>query len=168
MWNIHRGRLRRNRRHSRHLTRLSRAERTPAVQLTRHRFRRCTSILDALTSSSNEESVDVKKCKDLSVKILYKSEEVDTLAKSEIALSDHDFPVVSGVRDIRKVVRRQEGPLDGPTRGPARPDSRQELSAPVVDLVTGKCKPGKALQITKSPTKIPSTASCTINQSPHI
>ena len=34
--------------------------------------------LDALTSSSNEESLDVKKYRDLSVTILCKSEEVDT------------------------------------------------------------------------------------------
>ena len=60
--------------------------------------------LDALTSSSNEESLEVKKCKNLSVTILYKLEEVDTLAKSEIALSDNYFPAGSGVRDIRKVV----------------------------------------------------------------
>ena len=42
--------------------------------------------LYALTASSNEESVDVKKCRDLSVTILYKSEQVDTLAKSKITL----------------------------------------------------------------------------------
>ena len=46
--------------------------------------------LDALASSSDEESVDVKKCKDLSVTVLYKSEEADTLVKSEMAVSDSD------------------------------------------------------------------------------
>ena len=35
--------------------------------------------LDALASSWGEESVDVKKCKDLSVTVWYMSEEVDTL-----------------------------------------------------------------------------------------
>ena len=40
--------------------------------------------LDALASSSDEESVEVKKCKDLSVTVLYKLEEADTLAKSEM------------------------------------------------------------------------------------
>ena len=108
--------------------------------------------LDALASSSSEESVDVKICKDLSVTVLYKSDEVDTLAKSEMALSDSDCPAVSGVRDIGKVVRRRDGPLGSPTRIPARPDSRQELSAPVVDLVTGKCKPGKvSMTVSTSP-----------------
>ena len=62
--------------------------------------------LDALASSSDEESVDVKKCKDLSVTVLYKLEESDTLAKSEMAVSDSDCPAVSGLRDVRKVVRR--------------------------------------------------------------
>ena len=75
--------------------------------------------------------------------ILFKSEEVDTLVKSEIALSNDDFPVVSGVRDIQQVVRQRDGPLGGPTRRPARSDSRQEPSAPAVDPVTGKCRPGK-------------------------
>ena len=62
--------------------------------------------LDVLTSSSNEEALDVKKCRDLSVTILCKSEEIDTLVKSEVVLSDDDCPAVSGVRDIRQVVRR--------------------------------------------------------------
>ena len=69
--------------------------------------------LDALASSSDEESVDVKKCKDLSVTVLYKSEEDDTLAKSEMAVSDSDSQAASGVRYVRKVVRRRDGPLGG-------------------------------------------------------
>ena len=118
--------------------------------------------LDALTSSSNEESLDFKKCKDLLVTILYKSEEVDTLAKSEIALSHNDCPAVSGVRDIRKVVRRREGPLGGSIRRPAGPDSRQELSAPVVDPVTGKCRPGKVSRtVSTSPLTLDMTVVCT-------
>ena len=92
---------------------------------------------------------------------------VRTLAKSEIALSDNDFPAVSGVRDIRKVVRRQEGPLGGPTRGPARSDSRQELSAPVVDLVTGKCKPGIVSRtVSTSPLTLYMTVVCTPDPDP--
>ena len=118
--------------------------------------------LDALTSSSNEESLDVKKCTDLSVTILYKSEEVDTLAKSETALSDNDFPAVSGVRDIRQAVRQRDGPLGGPTRRPARPDSRQEPSAPAVDPVTGKCRPGKVSRtVSTSPLTLDMTVVCT-------
>ena len=80
--------------------------------------------LDAFASSSDEESVDVKKCKDLSMTVLYKSEEADTLAKSEMVVSDSDCQAVPGVRDVRKVVRRRDGPLGGPTTKPARPDSQ--------------------------------------------
>ena len=79
--------------------------------------------LDALTSSSNEESVDVKKCRDLSVTILYQSEEVDALTKSEIALSDNNRPAVSRVRGIRQVVRRRDVPLGSLSRRPWWPDS---------------------------------------------
>ena len=104
--------------------------------------------LDALTSSSNEESLDLKKC--------------NTLTKSEIALSDNDLHAVSGVRDIRKVVRRRNGPLGGPTRRPARPDSRQEPSAPVADPVTGKCRPGKVSRtVSTSPLTLDMTVVCT-------
>ena len=118
--------------------------------------------LDALTSSSNEESLDVKKCGDLSVTILCKSEEVDTLVKSEIALSDDDLLAVSGVRDIRQVVRRRDGPLGGPTRRPARLDSRQEPSAPAVDPVTGKCRPGRVSRtVSTSPLTLDMTVVCT-------
>ena len=79
--------------------------------------------LDALASSSDEESVDVKKCKGLSVTVLYKSEEADTLAKSEMAASDSDCQAVSGVGAVRKVLRRRDGPLGGQTTKPARPES---------------------------------------------
>ena len=119
--------------------------------------------LDALTSSSNEESLDVnKKCRDLSVTILCKSVEIDTLVKSEVALSDDDFPAVSGVRDIRQVVWRRDGPLGGPTRRTARSDSRQEPSAPAVDMVTGRCRPGKVSRtVSTSPLTLDMTVMCT-------
>ena len=118
--------------------------------------------LDALTSSSNEESVDAKKCRDLSVTILYKSEEVDRLAKSEIALSDNDCPAVSGVGDIRQVIRRRDGPRGGSSRPPWRPDSGQEPSAPAVNLVAGKCKPGRVSRtVSSSPITLDMTVVCT-------
>ena len=117
--------------------------------------------LDALASSSDEESVDVKKCKDLSVTVLYKSEETDTLAKSEMAVSDSDCQAVSGVKDVRKVVRRRDGPLSGQTTKPARPESRHGISAPIVDLVTEKCKPGKVVRtVSASPLTINMTVIC--------
>ena len=114
--------------------------------------------LDAFTSSSNEESVDVKKCRDLSVTILYKSEEVDRLVKSEIALSDNDCPAVSGVGDIRQAIRRR----DGSSRKPWWPDSGQEPSAPAVNPVTGKCKPGRVSRtVSSSPLTLDMTVACT-------
>ena len=57
--------------------------------------------------------------------------------------SDDDFPAVFGARDIRQVVWRRASPPGGQTIGAAQ-DARQHAPpAPVVDLVTGKCKPGK-------------------------
>ena len=106
--------------------------------------------------------MDVKKCRDLSVTVLYKSEEADTLAKSEMAVSHSDCPAVSGLRDVRKVVRRRDEPLGSPIKIPARPDSRQEISAPIVDLVTRKCKPGKVSRtVSASPLTIDITVVCT-------
>ena len=118
--------------------------------------------LDTLASSSNEESVDVKKCRDLSVTILYKSEEVDRLAKSEIALSDNDCPAVSGVGDIRQVIRRRDGPRGGSSSKPWWPDSRQESSGPAVDPVTGMCKLGRvSMTVSSSPLTVDMTVVCT-------
>ena len=97
--------------------------------------------LDALTSSSNEESLDVNKCEDLAVTVVCKSEGIVTRVNSSGVLSDEDLPAVFGARDIIQVIWRRDRPLDGPTRRTARSDCRQEPSAPVVDLVTGKCNP---------------------------
>ena len=108
--------------------------------------------------------MDVKKCKDLSVTVLYKLEEADTLTKSEMAVTDRDCPAVSGLRDVRKVVRRQDEPLGGPTKIPAGPDSRQEIPAPIVDLVTGQCKPVSrkvSRTVSASPLMIDMTVVCT-------
>ena len=57
--------------------------------------------LDALTSSSNEESLDVKKCEDFAVTIVCNSEEAVTCVNCEEVLSDEDFPAVFG-RSIRR------------------------------------------------------------------
>ena len=101
--------------------------------------------LDALTPSSNEESLDVKKCEDFAVTIMCHSEGAHTRVKSEEVLLDEDFPAVFGGKDIRQVVRQRVRPPGVPTRRTVLSDSRQEPSAPVVGLVTGKCKPGKCL-----------------------
>ena len=72
--------------------------------------------LDALTSSSSEESLDVKKCEDLAVTVVCKSEWIVTRVNSKEVQSDEDLPSVFGARDIRQVVRRCDKPPDGPTR----------------------------------------------------
>ena len=118
--------------------------------------------LDALTSSSNEESLDVKKCKDFAITIMCHSEEADTRVNSEEVLSGEDFPAVFRAKDIRQVVRQRDRPPGGPTRRTARSDSRQEPSALAVDLVTGKCKPGKVSRtVSTSPLTLDMTVMCT-------
>ena len=118
--------------------------------------------LDALTSSSNEESLDVKKCEDFAVTIVCHSEGADTRVNSEEVLSDEDFPAVFGEKYIRQVVRQRDRPPDVPTRRTVRSDSRQEPSAPAVDLVTGKCKPGKVSRtVSTSPLTLDMTVMCT-------
>ena len=82
--------------------------------------------LDALSSSSDEESQDVKKRNDLSVTLLCGSEEAGTRVNSDEVFSDEDFPAVFGVRDIRQVVRWRASPPGGHTRGTALVDRQQE------------------------------------------
>ena len=118
--------------------------------------------LDALSSSSDEESLDVKKCEDFAVMIVCSSEEADTRVNSEEVLSDEDFPAVFGARDIRQVVRRHANPPGGQTSRTARMDSRQEPPAPVVDPMTGKCRPGKVSRtVSTSPLMLDLTVMCT-------
>ena len=117
--------------------------------------------LDALTSSSNEESLDVKKYEDLAVTVVCESEGIVTRVNSKEVLSDEDLPSVFGARDIRQVIRRCDRRPDGPTRRTARSDCGQEPSAPVVDLVTGKCNPGKVSRtVSTSPLTLDMTVMC--------
>ena len=118
--------------------------------------------LYALPSSSNEESLDVKKCEDFAVTIVCNSEEADTRVNSEEVLSDEDFPAVFGARDVRQVVRRRARPPGGPIRRTALLDSRQEPSSLAVDLVTGKCRPGKVSRtVSTSPLTLDLKVMCT-------
>ena len=73
----------------------------------------------------------MEKCEDFVATIVCSSEEAGTHVNSEEVLSD--FPAVFGARDIRQVVRRRANPPGGQTSRTAR----------TVDLVTGKCRPGK-------------------------
>ena len=78
--------------------------------------------LDALSSSSEEESQDLAKRSDLSVTLTCSSEEAGTCVNSDEVFSDEDFPAVVGVRDIRQVVRQRASPPGGQTIGAAQDD----------------------------------------------
>ena len=117
--------------------------------------------LDALASSSDDELVDVKKCKDLSVTVLYKPEEDKISARSKMAVSDSVDQLQSGAGEVRKVVRHQDEAMNGEMTQPVRPRSTYEPSAPTVDLVTGKCKPGKMIRtVSASPLTVDRIISC--------
>ena len=64
--------------------------------------------LDALSSSSDEETLDVKKCEDFAITVVCNSEGTGTRVNSDEVISDEDFPAVFGARDIRQVVRRRD------------------------------------------------------------
>ena len=118
--------------------------------------------LDALSSSSDEETLDVKKCEDFAITFVCKSEGTSTRVNSDKVTSDEDSPAVFGARDIQQVVRRRDKPPGGPTRRTAQLDSQQEPSALAVDLVTGKCRPGKVSRtVSTSPLTLDLMASCT-------
>ena len=119
--------------------------------------------LDALTSSSNEESLYVNKCEDLAVTVVCKSEGIVTHVNSNGFLLNEDLLAVFGAWDIRQVIWRRDRPSDGPTRRTARSNCRQEPSAPAVDLVTGKCNPGKVSSlrtVSTSPPTLDMTVVC--------
>ena len=75
-----------------------------------------TDNLAALTSSSNEESLDDKKCEDLAVTVVCKLEGIVTRVNCKEVLSDEDLPSEFGAPDIRQVIRRRDSPPGGPTR----------------------------------------------------
>ena len=73
-----------------------------------------------------------------------------------------DFQVVFGVRYIRQVVRRRASPPGGRTVGAAHDYHQHEPPAPVVDLVTGKCKWGIVSRpVFTSPLTLDMTVVCT-------
>ena len=80
--------------------------------------------IDALASSSEDELVDAKKCKDLSVIVLYKPEEYDTPAESKMSASDFVNRLESGAGDVRKVVRKPERG-DGQSEGATNATTEQ-------------------------------------------
>ena len=118
--------------------------------------------LNALSSSSEEESRDEAKRIYLSVTLLCSSEEAGTRVNSAEVFSDDYFPAVFGARDIRQVVRRRASPPGGQTMGAAQDDRQHVSPAPMVDLVSGKCKPGKVSRmVSTSPLTLDLTVKCT-------
>ena len=86
--------------------------------------------------------MDAKRCKDLSA-------------------SDFVNRLESGAGDVRKVVRNRNKPTDSQKGLPMQPRIRHELSAPTVDLITGKCIPGKMIgTVSASPLTVDMTVSC--------
>ena len=81
--------------------------------------------LDALASSSDDELVDVKKYKDLSVTVLYKPEEDNISARSKMAVLDSVDQLESGAGDVRKVVRHQDEAMNGEMTELVRPRHQQ-------------------------------------------
>ena len=117
--------------------------------------------LHALASFSDDKLVDVKKCMDLSVTVLHKPEEDDVPARSKMAASDSVSQLESGAGDVRKVVRHRDETMGSEMTQPVRPRSTHKLSAPTVDLVTGKCKSGKMIRtVSASPLTVDMTVSC--------
>ena len=85
-----------------------------------------------------------------------------TGSQYDAVFSVDDFPVVFGARDIRQVVWRRASPPGGQTVGAAHDDRQHEPPAPVVDLVTGKCKRGKVSRpVSTSPPTLDLTVMCT-------
>ena len=119
--------------------------------------------LDALSSSSEEESRDKAKCSDLLVTLLCSSsEEAGTCVNSAEFCSDDDFPALFGARDIRQVIRRRASPPGGQIIGAAQDDRQHGPPTPMVDPVTGKCKSGKVSRtISTSPLKLDLTVKYT-------
>ena len=118
--------------------------------------------LDALSSSSGYDSQELPECSDLSVTLFCGSEEAGTRVNSDQVSSDGDFLAELGARDIRQVVRQCASPPGGQIIGAAQDDRQHEPPVPVVDLVTGKCKPGKVSRtVSTTPLTLDLTVVCT-------
>ena len=93
--------------------------------------------------------------------VLYKPEEWDISAKSRMTVSNSVDQLESGAGDVRKVVRYQDEAMNGEMTQPVRTGITHELSAPTVDLVTGKCNPGKIIRtVAASPLTVDRIISC--------
>ena len=77
-------------------------------------------------------------------------------------LSDGDFPEESVPKDKQQVIRRCASPPGGQFMGAAHDDRQYDPPLPVVDLVTGRCKPGKVSRtVSRTPLTLDLTVVCT-------
>ena len=79
----------------------------------------------------------------MSITLFCDSDEAGGRVNSDQVLSDGDFPEESVPKDKRQVVRRCASPPGGQFMGAAQDDQQYDPPLPLVDLVTGRCKPGK-------------------------
>ena len=99
--------------------------------------------------SSEDDSKDSAECSDLSITLLCDSDEAGTHVNSDQVLSDGDFPEESVLKDKRQVVQRYD------------PPRQYDPPLPVVDLVTGRCKPGKVSRtVSRTPLTLDLTVVC--------
>ena len=118
--------------------------------------------LDLFSSSSEEDSRDSAERSDLSITLFCDSDEAGTHVNSDQVLSDGDFPEESVPKDKRQVVRKCASSPGDQFMGVAQNDRQDDTPLPVVDLVTGKCKPGKVSRtVSRTPLTLDLTAVCT-------
>ena len=117
--------------------------------------------LDLFSSSSEDDSKDSAERSDLSITLFCDSDEAGTCVNSDQVLSDADFPEESVPKDKRQDVRRCASPPGGQIMGAALDDQQYEPPLPVVDLVTGRCKPGKvSITVSMTPLTLDLTVVC--------
>ena len=113
--------------------------------------------LDLFSSSLEDDSKDSAKRSDLSITLF-----CDSNVNSDQALSDGDFPEDSVPKDKRQVARGCASPPGGPSMGEAQDVQQYDPPLPVVDLVTGRCKPGKVSRtVSSTPLTLDLTVVCT-------
>ena len=118
--------------------------------------------LDLLSSSSEDDSKDLAERSDLSITLFDDSDETCTPVNSDQVFSDGDFPAESVPKDKRQVVRRCASPPGGQIMRVAHDDREYEPPLPVIDLVTGKCRPGKVSRtVSRTPLMLDLTVVCT-------
>ena len=118
--------------------------------------------LDLFSSSSEDDSKDPANRSDLSITLFCDSSEADACVNSDQALSDGDFPEESVPKDKRQVIRGCASPPGVPSREAVQDDRQYDAPLPIVDLVTGRCKPGKVSRtVSSTPLALDLTVVCT-------